>query len=218
MPTNSSGKKAREASQSTKARILATAQEVFAARGFAGASTREIAGRAGVNISSLHYHWESKETLYRAVFESIYERILALAGDSLPQASGDRSRDRAAIEAAMAALFDYFADNPDIARLLMRRFLEDEDEPAEIEADVLAPAWRVFDGWVHERGGGAVAGLDVPLFTLTMYVVVMMLVLDSRHAVNLLGGGLGDPATRARVRRHVAGMVPALLGMKARPA
>jgi len=38
-------KKAREAPQSTKARILATAQRVFAARGFAGASTREIVRR-----------------------------------------------------------------------------------------------------------------------------------------------------------------------------
>ena len=56
--------KAREAPGSTKARILTAAEEVFAARGFQGASTREIAARAGVNISSLHYHWESKETLY----------------------------------------------------------------------------------------------------------------------------------------------------------
>ena len=60
--------KAREAPGSTKARILAAAEEVFAARGFEGASTREIAARAGVNISSLHYHWESKETLYFTVF------------------------------------------------------------------------------------------------------------------------------------------------------
>ena len=39
--------KAREAPGSTKARILAAAEEVFAARGFNGASTREIAARAG---------------------------------------------------------------------------------------------------------------------------------------------------------------------------
>ena len=63
--------KAREAPSSTKARILGAAEEVFAAKGFEGASTREIAAAAGVNISSLHYHWESKETLYFAVFENI---------------------------------------------------------------------------------------------------------------------------------------------------
>ena len=68
--------KAREAPGSTKARILAAAEEAFAARGFEGASTREIAARAGVNISSLHYHWESKETLYFAVFENIYLSLI----------------------------------------------------------------------------------------------------------------------------------------------
>jgi len=65
--------KAREAPGSTKARLLEAAEEVFAARGFLGASTREIAARAGVNISSLHYHWASKDTLYFAVFRNIYD-------------------------------------------------------------------------------------------------------------------------------------------------
>ena len=70
--------KAREAPASTKARILAAAEAVFAAKGFDGASTREIAAAAGVNISSLHYHWESKETLYFAVFENRSTSIPAL--------------------------------------------------------------------------------------------------------------------------------------------
>ena len=74
----SGAQQAREVPTSTKARILATAEEVFAAKGFEGASTREIAARAGVNISSLHYHWDSKETLYFAVFQNIYDRIVAL--------------------------------------------------------------------------------------------------------------------------------------------
>ncbi|MFI5365094.1 MAG: TetR/AcrR family transcriptional regulator, partial [Candidatus Binatia bacterium] len=76
--------KAREAPSSTKARILAAAEHVFAVKGFAGASTREIAARARVNISSLHYHWESKETLYFAVFQNIYDRILDLVRDAIP--------------------------------------------------------------------------------------------------------------------------------------
>src|ERR1043166_1179893 len=75
--------KAREAPGSTKGRILAAAEEVFAAKGFQGASTREIATRAGVNISSLHYHWESKETLYFAVFRNIYEQIVDLLRNTL---------------------------------------------------------------------------------------------------------------------------------------
>ena len=81
--------KAREAPGSTKARILAAAEEVFAARGFEGASTREIAARAGVNISGLHYHWESKETLYFAVFRNIFDQLVGLLQTTLaPLLSG----------------------------------------------------------------------------------------------------------------------------------
>src|SRR3954471_19023341 len=85
--------KAREAPRSPKARILHAAGEVFAARGYEGASTREIAARAGVNISSLHYHWESKETLYFTVFRAIYERIVDLLRATLApvlEKDGDR--------------------------------------------------------------------------------------------------------------------------------
>ena len=77
--------KAREAPSSTKARILNAAEEVFAVKGFDGASTREIASKAGVNISSLHYHWESKETLYFAVFQDIYDRIIKLRDGYIDQ-------------------------------------------------------------------------------------------------------------------------------------
>src|SRR5438067_8925041 len=112
--------KAREAPGSTKARILGAAEEVFAARGYEGASTREIAARAGVNISSLHYHWESKETLYFAVFQNIYDRIVEVVRGAVPEIVAP-SDSRAVIERAMGTLFDFFADHPNIPKLLVRR-------------------------------------------------------------------------------------------------
>src|SRR5262247_3564413 len=116
--------KARSAPSSTKARILSAAEEVFAAKGFEGASTREIAASAGVNISSLHYHWESKETLYFAVFENIYDRIVELVRGSIPETSVERPASRQVVDETMGLLFDFFADNPNIPKLLVRRLLE----------------------------------------------------------------------------------------------
>ncbi|NIJ10403.1 AcrR family transcriptional regulator [Saccharomonospora amisosensis] len=51
----------------TKERILASAVEVFSAKGFAGARVSEIASRAGVNQQLIAYYFDSKEGLYRAV-------------------------------------------------------------------------------------------------------------------------------------------------------
>lgn len=49
-------------------RILDAAEFVFAEEGFAGASTRDIATRAGVNQALIRYYFGSKEELFDDVF------------------------------------------------------------------------------------------------------------------------------------------------------
>lgn len=204
-------KKAREAPFSTKARILATAEEVFAAKGFAGASTREIAAQAQVNISSLHYHWDSKDTLYFAVFQNIYDRILDLVRRSIPAQLDDPKAGRSVVEEAMGALFDFFADHPTVPKLLVRRLLENEADHPDIERDILVPAWKVFGGWTQEFGGRKLKDTDSQLFMITIHSVVLLFLLDSRHFTSLLGGSVYEPAVRNRVRAYVIGLVQKLL-------
>lgn len=48
--------------------LLETALGLFAERGVAGASMRELARRAGVNVAATYHHFESKRDLLRAVF------------------------------------------------------------------------------------------------------------------------------------------------------
>jgi TetR/AcrR family transcriptional regulator, regulator of cefoperazone and chloramphenicol sensitivity len=55
----------------TRQRIIDAAIELFGDHGFEGASTRDIATRAGVNAPALQYYFENKEGLYRACAEYI---------------------------------------------------------------------------------------------------------------------------------------------------
>ena len=50
-----------------KGRILEAAKKEFAEKGLEGARMEAIAGRAGVNKALLHYHYSSKENLYKEV-------------------------------------------------------------------------------------------------------------------------------------------------------
>jgi len=204
-------KKAREAPSSTKARILAAAEEVFASKGFEGASTREIAAAAGVNISSLHYHWESKETLYFAVFEDIYDRLVDLVRSSIPESTLDQPASRTIIDDAMGLLFDFFAEHPNVPKLLVRRLLEADTSTSEIERDILLPAWRNFALWTAEHGKSRLSELDARMFMLTVHSVMLLYMLDSQPFVALLGNSIRSAELRPQLRDHMTRLVHSLL-------
>lgn len=60
-------------------KILDAAEEVFADRGFGGASMQQIADRAELPKANLHYYFSTKENVYRNVIERIFNTWLDAA-------------------------------------------------------------------------------------------------------------------------------------------
>lgn len=77
-----------------KERILLAALEEFAARGFDGASTTAIARRSGVTQPLIHYHFGSKEGLWRATVNEAFNRLIRefIADIPTPTPGGDARR------------------------------------------------------------------------------------------------------------------------------
>jgi len=61
--------------EEARLRILEAAIEEFAARGYRGASTRQLAESAGVNLGALTYYFGGKPNLYRAALDHVIARI-----------------------------------------------------------------------------------------------------------------------------------------------
>jgi TetR/AcrR family transcriptional regulator len=59
-------------------RILDAAEAVFAERGYAGATTREMAARAGIGKRMLFYYFPNKAALYRTVLDRIIGGMAAI--------------------------------------------------------------------------------------------------------------------------------------------
>lgn len=53
----------------TKMKLMETARELFSAKGVDRVGVREIAAKAGVNLSLMNYYFESKENLLEQIFE-----------------------------------------------------------------------------------------------------------------------------------------------------
>jgi AcrR family transcriptional regulator len=202
--TRAATRKIREPAASTKARVLLAAEEVFATRGFAGASTREIAARAGVNISSLHYHWESKDRLYEAVLHTVYSRVTELSRDSASAFTARAELSREAHETSVGQVFDYFAANPSVPRLLLRHLLEEADAGGVSNSDGFLEPWtREIGGWVKHRGAKRGRDVDVQIVALTLFAALLLFTLDTRLHARLLGGHVADPEITRRLRGHL---------------
>jgi AcrR family transcriptional regulator len=59
----------------TRERILEAALQAFSENGFDGATTRDIANRAGVNLGLIQYHFGGKAKLWRAAVDRAFEEL-----------------------------------------------------------------------------------------------------------------------------------------------
>jgi AcrR family transcriptional regulator len=61
----------------TKEQIITVAERLFAEHGFAGTTLRNVVSEAGVNLAAVHYHFGSKEDLFRAVVARFARPVVA---------------------------------------------------------------------------------------------------------------------------------------------
>ncbi|WP_233809874.1 CerR family C-terminal domain-containing protein [Paraburkholderia sp. HP33-1] len=87
----------------TRRKIIDAAIHLFGQHGFDGASTRDIAARAGVNAPALQYYFENKEGLYRACAESLADESWQVFEPAVL-----RAREALARNAGTEALIDAF--------------------------------------------------------------------------------------------------------------
>jgi TetR/AcrR family transcriptional regulator len=142
--------------QESEARILAAAEEIFAATGFAGATTAMIARRARIPKANLHYYFGTKTQLYRRVLERILEAWLA---------SGDEIRPDADPETAfthyIAAKIEASRRQPHASKVFANEILHGAPQLSdylrrEVRRWVEAKA-AVLDGWARR---GLIAPVD----------------------------------------------------------
>jgi len=106
--------------QATAQRILAAAEEHFAAQGIAGARTDQIAAAAHANKAMLYYYFGDKRRLHRAVLENLFRQLRAGVYDR-PRKKGSPRED---LHSFIGGYFDFLATHPNYPRLVQREAME----------------------------------------------------------------------------------------------
>jgi len=104
------------AQDSTRDKILEAADRLFGAKGFDGASTREIAERSGVNKALIHYHFRSKEGLFESLLDRYYERLAQTMRQALTRDEGLHQR----LKSLLETYLDFLGDNRNFGRIVQR--------------------------------------------------------------------------------------------------
>ena len=112
--------KARKDPESMKARILAAARDIFGEYGFHGTTTRMIAKKVGIDISTLHYHWGDKKDLYEAVIldmnRDLGRELIEVEKNIHGRPLGER------IKISINMMTDYLFAHPEISNLVLHRY------------------------------------------------------------------------------------------------
>lgn len=132
-------------SEATKERILNCAETLFAEKGYAGTSIRQIVSEAGVSIQTLHYHFINKQSLYHKVMERAVLPILEMLNRHVNESfTSDLSDGQALqdfLDQVLDELFDVFSKSPNAPRLFYRQWLQQDRELLMVEFDQIIPAY-----------------------------------------------------------------------------
>lgn len=120
-----------DASESTEERIFQAARDVFYRQGYDGTRMQEIARRAGINQSMLHYYFRTKEKLFDAVFE-------VAAGEALGKVFVVLEAEiplHEKIERFVHAYIDLITENPHIPAFVLQELRRNPDRLKKVIAE-----------------------------------------------------------------------------------
>jgi AcrR family transcriptional regulator len=133
----------------TRDRIVASAQALFARRGYAATSIQDIVAAAHVTKPALYYYFESKAALFQTIVDRAYEERFQLMQEVKARAGDIRSR----LIEIVGGRFEYLQKNRDLMRIAYATaFAADEELPKEVRRS--EKAGRNFE-FIHELIGEA---------------------------------------------------------------
>jgi TetR/AcrR family transcriptional regulator len=198
----------------TRAALLDAALVEFSASGFEAASTRAIAARAGVHQPQINFHFASKQELWRAAVDHLFEQVDAIVGPAIAEAAADDTTrglelDLAVLDAGFRALVRAAARHPELNRIMVHEATSDSERLAWIvDRHVRRRFELVTTTWERLRAAGRVADIEP---TTAYYMAVgaaSLMYANAPEARRLLGH---DPIRPGTIELHADALVSMLL-------
>jgi len=159
-PSPPTARRRQARSTATRTALLDAALQEFSAHGFEGASTRAIAAAAGTHQPQINYHFESKDALWKAAVDHLFDHLDRAVRDHLGDAPPGWDS-RAGFAANIRAFVRAAAALPELNRIMVQEATIDSERLEWIVEHHTRPRFQAVTGhWRRLRAGGLVADID----------------------------------------------------------
>ena len=180
-------------SEETRLLILEGALRMFSRVGFESASTRTIAAEAGVHHASLRYHFDDKETLWRAAITLMFERQRAEFREEQEQDPIDSSS-LEGMKQLVRRWVRYCARHPEHAQVLVHEAIADTPRLAwAIDQFVKANSERFGAPLRTQALAGSLRIADPVLASIILSSAAQMTFVLSAHLRQVFGEDVRQP-------------------------
>ncbi|HET6341103.1 MAG TPA: TetR/AcrR family transcriptional regulator [Gemmatimonadota bacterium] len=178
--------------RTTSADLLEAARDLFADRGYDGASIRAITDRAGTNLGSVTYHFGTKEALYHRVIET----FIAPLRERVVEAAGTEGPPLERIEAIVRAAFERYVEDPAMPRLILQQIASGRPAPPPARAWI-RQALGILGDLVHTgQADGTIRKGDPRFMALMAIAPILFIHLIRGPLHDAIGLDLDDERTR----------------------
>lgn len=142
----------------TREKIIESAEHEFANLGYEGASTREIARRAGVQHTMISYHFSSKDGLWQAVLDKLSGTFIELQRTRLEGLRGVDPKTQ--LRLLLEEFIRYSAANLNLHKIMTMAAASSSQRLDAIVSDYLASYFEMIANLIREvqDKGGFVQG------------------------------------------------------------
>jgi TetR/AcrR family transcriptional regulator len=187
----------------TRGRIVKSAEQLFAARGYSGAAIRDIARSAGVNSAMIHYYFGNKEGLYHTILENAALEVREKLLNEVSSATSIDERLSQFVRSYAAYIFTH----PDLARILHRELLAGGPHLKEIAHETFVANYAIASDWMR-RGvrRKELRPIDIDLAPISLIGMIVIFQIAQPIISVALGRERYDEEFVERIADHTVGL------------
>lgn len=183
----------------------------FAAKGYEGASTRSIALRIDAHQPQINYHFESKEALWAAAVDHLFDLLATSLGDqvALVGEAEDPTAVATVFAEALRRFVHFAAAHPELNRIMVHEATADSERLHWMVERHVRPLYdAIRSQWERLLEAGIAAPIDPAFVHYVIVGAASLPYVNAPEAVLLIGI---DPTDPEPVDRHADGLIRTLL-------